>query len=137
MCYNFQFQTCEVRHCKNAFGCSMVHKSGWKVVYSGDTMPCAALVDMGELCIEFYITIYFGSNHVFENFLTLLFKCHKYGFHRKRCFFVDSWSNPGGWNGRGSCREDTQVKNFYQRVTSSFFHVRVKWNKGDFFKNIF
>uniref|UniRef100_A0A8C5SXS1 Zinc phosphodiesterase ELAC protein 2 n=1 Tax=Laticauda laticaudata TaxID=8630 RepID=A0A8C5SXS1_LATLA len=43
-----EFQTCEVRHCKNAFGCSMVHKSGWKVVYSGDTMPCAALVDMGK-----------------------------------------------------------------------------------------
>uniref|UniRef100_A0A2D4PDN1 Zinc phosphodiesterase ELAC protein 2 n=3 Tax=Micrurus surinamensis TaxID=129470 RepID=A0A2D4PDN1_MICSU len=43
-----EFQTCEVRHCKNAFGCSMVHKSGWKVVYSGDTMPCASLVDMGK-----------------------------------------------------------------------------------------
>uniref|UniRef100_A0A8C6XQG1 Zinc phosphodiesterase ELAC protein 2 n=1 Tax=Naja naja TaxID=35670 RepID=A0A8C6XQG1_NAJNA len=43
-----EFQTCEVRHCKNAFGCSMVHKSGWKVVYSGDTMPCATLVDMGK-----------------------------------------------------------------------------------------
>ncbi|XP_063148646.1 zinc phosphodiesterase ELAC protein 2 [Candoia aspera] len=43
-----EFQTCEVRHCKNAFACSMVHKSGWKVVYSGDTMPCAALVDMGK-----------------------------------------------------------------------------------------
>ncbi|KAG8128894.1 hypothetical protein E2320_015627 [Naja naja] len=41
-------ETCEVRHCKNAFGCSMVHKSGWKVVYSGDTMPCATLVDMGK-----------------------------------------------------------------------------------------
>ncbi|XP_007433954.1 zinc phosphodiesterase ELAC protein 2 [Python bivittatus] len=43
-----EFQTCEVRHCKNAFACSMVHKSGWKIVYSGDTMPCAALVDMGK-----------------------------------------------------------------------------------------
>ncbi|KAL7989342.1 hypothetical protein Chor_012008 [Crotalus horridus] len=53
-----EFQTCEVRHCKNAFGCSMVHKSGWKVVYSGDTMPCAALVDMGELCIDFNVTGY-------------------------------------------------------------------------------
>ncbi|XP_061472516.1 zinc phosphodiesterase ELAC protein 2 isoform X2 [Rhineura floridana] len=47
--YDFaKFQTCEVRHCKNAFACSMVHKSGWKIVYSGDTMPCEALVDMGK-----------------------------------------------------------------------------------------
>uniref|UniRef100_A0ACB8EJV4 Zinc phosphodiesterase ELAC protein 2 n=2 Tax=Sphaerodactylus townsendi TaxID=933632 RepID=A0ACB8EJV4_9SAUR len=47
--YDFaKFQTCEVRHCKNAFGCSMVHKSGWKVVYSGDTMPCEVLVEMGK-----------------------------------------------------------------------------------------
>ncbi|NXN30932.1 RNZ2 protein, partial [Nycticryphes semicollaris] len=43
-----EFQTCEVQHCKNAFACSMVHKSGWKVVYSGDTMPCMALVQMGK-----------------------------------------------------------------------------------------
>ncbi|NXA53425.1 RNZ2 protein, partial [Nothocercus julius] len=43
-----EFQTCEVQHCKNAFACSMVHKSGWKVVYSGDTMPCMALVKMGR-----------------------------------------------------------------------------------------
>ncbi|XP_077183578.1 zinc phosphodiesterase ELAC protein 2 isoform X2 [Paroedura picta] len=47
--YDFaKFQTCEVRHCKNAFACSMVHKSGWKIVYSGDTMPCEALVEMGK-----------------------------------------------------------------------------------------
>lgn len=43
-----QFQTCLVRHCKHAFGCALVHTSGWKVVYSGDTMPCEALVQMGE-----------------------------------------------------------------------------------------
>uniref|UniRef100_A0A8C8BE30 Zinc phosphodiesterase ELAC protein 2 n=1 Tax=Otus sunia TaxID=257818 RepID=A0A8C8BE30_9STRI len=43
-----EFQTCEVQHCKNAFACSMIHKSGWKVVYSGDTMPCMALVQMGK-----------------------------------------------------------------------------------------
>uniref|UniRef100_A0A672VBL1 Zinc phosphodiesterase ELAC protein 2 n=1 Tax=Strigops habroptila TaxID=2489341 RepID=A0A672VBL1_STRHB len=44
----FIFQTCEVQHCKNAFACAMIHKSGWKVVYSGDTMPCMALVQMGK-----------------------------------------------------------------------------------------
>ncbi|XP_054999096.1 zinc phosphodiesterase ELAC protein 2 isoform X2 [Sorex araneus] len=43
-----EFQTCLVRHCKHAFGCALVHKSGWKVVYSGDTMPCEALVQMGK-----------------------------------------------------------------------------------------
>ncbi|XP_069510615.1 zinc phosphodiesterase ELAC protein 2 [Ambystoma mexicanum] len=43
-----KFQTCLVRHCKNAFGCAIVHKSGWKIVYSGDTMPCDALVQMGK-----------------------------------------------------------------------------------------
>uniref|UniRef100_A0A4W2EG56 Zinc phosphodiesterase ELAC protein 2 n=1 Tax=Bos indicus x Bos taurus TaxID=30522 RepID=A0A4W2EG56_BOBOX len=43
-----EFQTCLVRHCKHAFGCALVHMSGWKVVYSGDTMPCEALVQMGK-----------------------------------------------------------------------------------------
>lgn len=47
-CILVQFQTCEVQHCKNAFACSVIHKSGWKVVYSGDTMPCMALVQMGR-----------------------------------------------------------------------------------------
>ncbi|XP_008586761.1 PREDICTED: zinc phosphodiesterase ELAC protein 2 [Galeopterus variegatus] len=43
-----EFQTCLVRHCRHAFGCALVHTSGWKVVYSGDTMPCEALVQMGK-----------------------------------------------------------------------------------------
>ncbi|XP_077110736.1 zinc phosphodiesterase ELAC protein 2 isoform X2 [Ranitomeya variabilis] len=43
-----KFQTCFVRHCKNAFGCAIVHQSGWKLVFSGDTMPCDALVRMGK-----------------------------------------------------------------------------------------
>ncbi|XP_077022161.1 zinc phosphodiesterase ELAC protein 2 isoform X2 [Tamandua tetradactyla] len=43
-----EFQTCLVRHCKHAFGCALVHTSGWKLVYSGDTMPCDALVHMGK-----------------------------------------------------------------------------------------
>ncbi|XP_062976510.1 zinc phosphodiesterase ELAC protein 2 [Elgaria multicarinata webbii] len=47
--YDFaKFQTCRVRHCKNAFACSVIHKSGWKIVYSGDTMPCESLVEMGK-----------------------------------------------------------------------------------------
>ncbi|KAM3921970.1 zinc phosphodiesterase ELAC protein 2 [Leptodactylus fuscus] len=43
-----KFQTCLVRHCKNAFGCAIVHQSGWKLVFSGDTMPCDALIKMGK-----------------------------------------------------------------------------------------
>lgn len=31
----------------------MVHKSGWKIVYSGDTMPCDALVEMGKWIVCF------------------------------------------------------------------------------------
>ncbi|KAM9596441.1 zinc phosphodiesterase ELAC protein 2 isoform 1-T1 [Trichechus inunguis] len=48
MCDLEKFQTCLVRHCRHAFGCALVHASGWKVVYSGDTMPCDALVQMGK-----------------------------------------------------------------------------------------
>ncbi|RVE69971.1 hypothetical protein OJAV_G00083280 [Oryzias javanicus] len=43
-----KFQTCAVRHCKNAFGCSFTHQSGWKLAFSGDTMPCDALVHIGK-----------------------------------------------------------------------------------------
>uniref|UniRef100_A0AAR2LKW5 Zinc phosphodiesterase ELAC protein 2 n=1 Tax=Pygocentrus nattereri TaxID=42514 RepID=A0AAR2LKW5_PYGNA len=43
-----KFQTCLVRHCKNAFACSLTHQSGWRIVFSGDTMPCDALVHMGK-----------------------------------------------------------------------------------------
>ncbi|KAL0993355.1 hypothetical protein UPYG_G00106540 [Umbra pygmaea] len=43
-----KFQTCSVRHCKNAFACSITHQSGWQLVFSGDTMPCNALALMGK-----------------------------------------------------------------------------------------
>ncbi|KAM3598983.1 uncharacterized protein V6R79_025129 [Siganus canaliculatus] len=43
-----KFLTCPVRHCKNAFACSFTHQSGWKLVFSGDTMPCDALVHIGK-----------------------------------------------------------------------------------------
>ncbi|XP_061761696.1 zinc phosphodiesterase ELAC protein 2 isoform X7 [Nerophis ophidion] len=43
-----KFQTCMVRHSKNAFACSFTHQSGWKLVFSGDTMPCDNLVHMGK-----------------------------------------------------------------------------------------
>uniref|UniRef100_A0A8C4TMN3 Zinc phosphodiesterase ELAC protein 2 n=1 Tax=Erpetoichthys calabaricus TaxID=27687 RepID=A0A8C4TMN3_ERPCA len=43
-----KFQTCLVRHCKKAYACSLTHHSGWKIVFSGDTMPCESLIKMGE-----------------------------------------------------------------------------------------
>ncbi|KAI5608649.1 zinc phosphodiesterase ELAC protein 2, partial [Silurus asotus] len=43
-----KFQTCLVRHCKNAYACSLTHQSGWQLVFSGDTMPCDALAQMGK-----------------------------------------------------------------------------------------
>ncbi|XP_008292054.1 zinc phosphodiesterase ELAC protein 2 isoform X2 [Stegastes partitus] len=43
-----KFRTCFVRHCKNAFACSFAHRSGWKLAFSGDTMPCDAFVNIGK-----------------------------------------------------------------------------------------
>ncbi|KAL4658257.1 zinc phosphodiesterase ELAC protein 2 isoform X2 [Arapaima gigas] len=43
-----KFQTCVVPHCRGSFACSLSHRSGWQVVFSGDTMPCEALVQMGK-----------------------------------------------------------------------------------------
>ncbi|XP_066248505.1 ribonuclease Z, mitochondrial [Euwallacea similis] len=40
--------TCFVRHCPNAFGVSILHKSGYKLTYSGDTMPSENLVHLGQ-----------------------------------------------------------------------------------------
>ncbi|XP_066140566.1 ribonuclease Z, mitochondrial [Euwallacea fornicatus] len=40
--------TCFVRHCPNAFGVSILHKSGYKLTYSGDTMPSQNLVHLGQ-----------------------------------------------------------------------------------------
>ncbi|XP_022916728.1 ribonuclease Z, mitochondrial isoform X2 [Onthophagus taurus] len=37
-----------VRHCPNAFGVSFTHSDGYKVTYSGDTMPCPNLVKLGK-----------------------------------------------------------------------------------------
>lgn len=38
----------EVVHCRWAYGLSIQHKSGWKLVYSGDTRPCEKLVESGK-----------------------------------------------------------------------------------------
>ncbi|CAG7725545.1 unnamed protein product [Allacma fusca] len=47
--------TCSVRHCLNAFGVAVKHKSGWKVCYSGDTQPCEPFITIGldsDVCIH-------------------------------------------------------------------------------------
>ena len=38
----------EVVHCRWAYGLSIQHKSGWKLVYSGDTRPCEKLIESGK-----------------------------------------------------------------------------------------
>ncbi|KAJ2739125.1 hypothetical protein H4R23_000684 [Coemansia sp. Cherry 401B] len=43
-----EVQTCSVVHCPWAYGVSLTHASGWKLVYSGDTRPCASLVALGR-----------------------------------------------------------------------------------------
>ena len=43
----FQFHTVPVNHVPNSYGVSITHKSGWKLVYSGDTTPCQRLVEAG------------------------------------------------------------------------------------------
>lgn len=40
--------TVRVRHCPNAFGVAFSHKDNWKLTYSGDTMPCYELVELGK-----------------------------------------------------------------------------------------
>lgn len=41
-------QTVDVIHCPWAYGISMTHKDGWKIVYSGDTRPSQNLVEAGQ-----------------------------------------------------------------------------------------
>ncbi|RXG59150.1 Zinc phosphodiesterase ELAC protein 2 [Armadillidium vulgare] len=39
-----------VFHVKNSFGIALTHEDGWKIVYSGDTMPSSNLVKIGRNC---------------------------------------------------------------------------------------
>lgn len=40
--------TVYVKHCPNAFGVSFTHADGYKITYSGDTMPCESLIKLGS-----------------------------------------------------------------------------------------
>lgn len=42
------FETCFVPHCPHAYGVAITHKSGWKIVYSGDCRPSGDLVEIGR-----------------------------------------------------------------------------------------
>jgi ribonuclease Z len=49
------FETCYVQHCPQAYGVAITHKSGWKIVYSGDCRPSGDLVEIGRdatVCIH-------------------------------------------------------------------------------------
>ncbi|GFS03789.1 zinc phosphodiesterase ELAC protein 2 [Elysia marginata] len=45
-----EYEAVAVDHCKNAFGVVFKHKTGCKMVYSGDTRPCDNLVEAGMDC---------------------------------------------------------------------------------------
>ncbi|KAF5840784.1 beta-lactamase-like protein [Dunaliella salina] len=42
-----RWQSVPVNHCPDAYALVMEHQHGWKLVYSGDTRPCPALVRAG------------------------------------------------------------------------------------------
>jgi ribonuclease Z len=49
------FETCFVSHCPQSYGVAITHKSGWKIVYSGDCRPSGDLVEIGRdatVCIH-------------------------------------------------------------------------------------
>ncbi len=45
---DFSIETVPVVHCYKAFGVIVEHKTGWKIVYSGDTRPCPKLAEAGR-----------------------------------------------------------------------------------------
>ena len=48
VCGFTRWQSVGVQHCAGAQGLVLGHSQGWKLVYSGDTRPCAALVAAGR-----------------------------------------------------------------------------------------
>ncbi|XP_006815703.1 zinc phosphodiesterase ELAC protein 2-like [Saccoglossus kowalevskii] len=42
-----KMETVTVNHFAQPHGLAITHRDGWKIVYSGDTMPCNGLVDIG------------------------------------------------------------------------------------------
>ena len=68
-----QITPVEVNHCNQAFGVVLTLADGWKCVYSGDTLPCEALIDAGYLL--FYAT--FTGNTLIRfsiNFISIMKK---------------------------------------------------------------
>jgi len=54
ICIYFQCIPVPVKHVANSYGIVMVHEDGWKLTYSGDSMPCQGLVNHGGflgLCV--------------------------------------------------------------------------------------
>lgn len=43
-------RTAYVEHCQGAFGVSLTTSRGFKLTYSGDTMPCDSLIEIGADC---------------------------------------------------------------------------------------
>ncbi|KAI8092716.1 beta-lactamase-like protein [Halteromyces radiatus] len=43
-----EINSIDVVHCRLAYGLSLKHMTGWKLVYSGDTRPCDRLIEAGQ-----------------------------------------------------------------------------------------
>ncbi|XP_070551309.1 zinc phosphodiesterase ELAC protein 2-like [Ptychodera flava] len=43
-----KMETVVVNHFSQPHGVALTHQDGWKIVYSGDTMPCHGLIDIGR-----------------------------------------------------------------------------------------
>lgn len=57
---------CPVVHCPDAFAVAVTHSRGWKVVFSGDTRPCAQLDAIGKDCTILIHEATFEDNLVTE-----------------------------------------------------------------------
>eukprot|EP01061_Rhynchopus_euleeides_P013281 TRINITY_DN23206_c0_g1_i1.p1 TRINITY_DN23206_c0_g1~~TRINITY_DN23206_c0_g1_i1.p1 ORF type:complete len:744 (+),score=257.81 TRINITY_DN23206_c0_g1_i1:43-2274(+) len=50
VCEGVTLRNVPVDHCGDAWGCVLQGAEGWRIVNSGDTRPCEALVEAGEGC---------------------------------------------------------------------------------------
>ena len=48
LCGGMGLQTVPVKHCREAYGVVIRNEDSWRIVYSGDTRPCPALIEAGR-----------------------------------------------------------------------------------------
>ncbi|KAJ2726529.1 hypothetical protein GGI07_000471 [Coemansia sp. Benny D115] len=68
--------TCSVIHCPWAYGVSLTHESGWKLVYSGDTRPCSNLIALGRYGDKLPTILLHEATHSDDLYLDAVAKRH-------------------------------------------------------------